>query len=235
MPMNSNTSTKSILNGIKVLDLSWGISGPITSMMLSDNGAKVIKIEPLTGDPFRDKPGYTVWGRGKQSLALNLQSVQGKAIITKLVERSDIVLESFSPGVSERLDISYEALTRFNPRLIYCSISGYGSSGTQKYKPGFDQIVAARTGIYEQPGFRPGPTFVSLPLPSYGAALLAVQGIGVALYVREVSGEGQKIETSLLAGSLAMQPHLVSGVGMASNSFSTGPLAGASPYGSLPF
>ena len=97
MPMNSNISTKSILNDIKVLDLSWGISGPITSMMLSDNGAEVTKIEPLTGDPFRDTPGYIVWGRGKQSLALNLQSVQGKAIVTKLIERSDILLESFSP------------------------------------------------------------------------------------------------------------------------------------------
>ncbi|MQF83116.1 CoA transferase, partial [SAR202 cluster bacterium AD-802-E10_MRT_200m] len=112
VPMNSNASTESILHGIKVLDLSWGIAGPITSMMLSDNGAEVIKIEPLTGDPFRSTPGYVVWGRGKKSLSLNLKCDKGKTVFTKLVQHADVVLESISSGISKKLDINYDTLSK---------------------------------------------------------------------------------------------------------------------------
>ena len=226
--------TQPVLHGIRVVDLSWGIAGPITSMMLSDNGAEVIKVEPPAGDPFRREPGYLVWNRGKKSLAVDLKQPEGQALLRDLVQGADLLLESFSPGVAERLGAGYEALAALNPRLIYCSISGYGPRGAHHDKPGYDHLVAARTGVYEQPGFRPGPTFVVFPLPSFGAALLAVQGIGVALYVREVTGKGQKIETSLFAGSLSMQPHLVAGIGTGTGMLAT-VMSSRNPFGVQPF
>src|SRR3990172_380229 len=200
---------RAVLDGVRLLELSWGIAGPVASMMLSDNGAEVIKVEPPDGDPFRSQPGYLVWNRGKRSLAVDLKRPEGQAILHRLAQGADVLLESFAPGVAQRLGADYDELAPLTPRLVYCSISGYGPEGPHAESPGYDHLVAARTGVYEQPGFRPGPTFVVFPLPSYGAALLAVQGVAVALYVRELTGRGQRVETSLLEGSFAMQPSLV--------------------------
>lgn len=220
-------------SGLTVLDLTWGIAGPLATLLLSDNGARVIKVEPPWGDPFRQLPGYPVWCRGKESLALDLKAEEGRAVLTALAQVADVLVESYAPGVTERLGIDHAALAPLNPRLVYCSITGWGDRGPWRDKPAYDVLVAARSNIMgAQPGFRPGPVFMAHPIPSLGAALLAAQGITVALYVREATGRGQRVETSLLAGALAMQASE-----FVFSEKLTAPLARGvrSPFGSQPF
>ena len=194
---------KPTLSGLRVLDLGWGVAGAVTTMLLSDHGAEVIKVEPPGGDPFRATPGYTVWNRGKKSAVLDLQLRADREVVLALAQRADVVLETFSPGVADRLGIGYEALRADNERLIHCSVTGYGTAGPSSSRPGYDALVQARSGLqYEQPGLREGPIFLRVPLPSFGAALLAAVGIGAALRAREVTGSGQRVETSLAQGSL---------------------------------
>ncbi len=191
------------LSGLRVLDLSWGTAGAVATMLLSDHGAEVIKVEPPGGDPFRAMPGYTVWNRGKKSAVLDLTLEGDREVLRALAHRVDVVIESFSPGVADHLGIGYESLRPDNQRLIHCSITGYGSSGPSSSRSGYDALVQARSGLqYEQPGLREGPIFLRVPLPSFGAALLAAVGISAALRAREVTGSGQRVETSLAQGSL---------------------------------
>ena len=192
-----------ILAGLRVLDLSWGTAGAVTTMLLSDHGAEVIKVEPPGGDPFRTAPGYTVWNRGKKSIALDLRLDRDLEVLRALAHRADVVVESFSPGVADRLGVGYDALRSGNERLIYCAITGYGRTGASSSRVAYDALVQARTGLqYEQPGLRKGPIFLHVPLPSFGAALLAAVGISAALRAREVTGWGQRVETSLAQGGL---------------------------------
>src|SRR3954469_12249169 len=118
-----------VLAGIKVLDLSWGIAGPRAGMLLADNGAEVTKIEPPGGDPFRSLSGYRVWNRGKRSAILDLKDNAQKEQFLALAAQADVVIESFSPGTTKKLGIDYATLSKGNPRLVYCSITGYGSDG----------------------------------------------------------------------------------------------------------
>ena len=222
-----------VLDGVKVLDLSWGIAGPMTGMILSDQGASVTKIEPPDGDPFRSLSGYQVWQRGKRSAVLDLRRAEDLRCFMALARDADVVLESFSPGVTQRLGIDYESLRRGNPRLVYCTITGYGSTGDMADRPGYDALVAARTGqlweIRGVPGStlstlagledplagaelpatlavgpdRPGPIFPGVPWTSLGAFYLATLGVSAALRARAVTGAGQHVETSLLQGTLA--------------------------------
>lgn len=194
-----------VLDNLKVVDLSWGIAGPLTTMMLSDHGAEVIKVEPPGGDPFCTYPGYRVWNRGKKSMILDLKRREDQARLRFLAAGADILVESFRPGVCERLGIDPPRLQRDNPRLIYCSITGYGRHSRHRQRPAFDALVQARSGMQaEQPGVaREGPTFLYLPLPSYGACYLATLGISAALQAREITGLGQWVETSLMQGVLA--------------------------------
>src|SRR3954469_10608321 len=117
------------MEGIEVLDLSWGISGPMAAMLLADNGAKVTKIEPPGGDPFRSLSGYRVWNRGKRSAVLDLTDAEDRERFLTLVATADVVIESFSPGTTTRLGIDYDTLAAANPGLVYCSITGYGEDG----------------------------------------------------------------------------------------------------------
>ncbi|MBV9661570.1 MAG: CoA transferase [Acidimicrobiales bacterium] len=191
------------LRGVRVLDLSKGSAGPVASMLLADYGAEVVQIEPPGGDPFSALPPEVVWGRGKQRTTIDLASDSGRSAFMSLVGQSDVVLDSFSPGGAERLGVDYASLQRANPRVVSCSITGYGTRGAIAERPGYDILVQARTGFqFEQPGLRPGPIFVLSPLPSYGAGLLAAVGISAALFEREASGRGQRVETSLLQGVL---------------------------------
>jgi crotonobetainyl-CoA:carnitine CoA-transferase CaiB-like acyl-CoA transferase len=222
-----------VFDGLRVLDLSWGIAGPMTTMLLVDNGAEVTRIEPPEGDPFRQQSGYRVWHRGKRSAQLDLRSDQGRQTFLQLASSADIVVDSFSPGTTERLGINHAALSEHNPRLITCSITGYGERGRHRDRPGYDGLVAARTGIlYDQKGRtgtameyiagrpgpepefgvpdglvrgadRPGPVFPRSSWPSIGATYVATLGIAAALRAREVSGQGQRVTTSLLQGALA--------------------------------
>lgn len=219
--------------GVRVLDLSWGIAGPMTTMLLADNGAEVTRIEPPEGDPFSDQTGYRVWHRGKRSARLDLQSEAGREAFLTLAASADVVLDSFSPGTTARLGIDPETLSALNPRVITCSITGYGDHPAHRDRPGYDGLVAARTGLlFDQKGRRgtaleyiagrpgphpefdgpeglvrgadrPGPVFPRTPWPSVGAAYFATLGIAAALRAREVTGEGQRVTTSLLQGALA--------------------------------
>lgn len=135
-----------VLNGIRVLDLSWGITGPVVGMLLADHGAAVTKIEPPEGDPWRHLSGYRVWNRGKRSAVLDLTLDEDRERFLALVRSADVVLESYSPGTAERLGIGYQTLREINPRLIHLSITGYGPDGPDAARPGIDGLVAARTG-----------------------------------------------------------------------------------------
>ena len=218
---------------LRVLDLSRGIAGPMTTMFLADNGADVIRIEAPSGDPFARQTGYRVWNRGKRSASLDLQSDAGRGQFEVLVRASDVVVDSFSLGTTERLGIDHEVLSTLNPRIITCSISAYGEHRAHRDRPGYDGLVAARTGLlYDQKGRRgtameficgrpgphpefdapqglvrgadrEGPIFPRTPWPSVGAAYFATLGIAAALRARQVSGHGQRVTTSLLQGALA--------------------------------
>jgi crotonobetainyl-CoA:carnitine CoA-transferase CaiB-like acyl-CoA transferase len=222
-----------VFDGLSVLDLSWGTAGPMTTMFLVDNGARVTRIEPPDGDPFRGQSGYRVWNRGKRSARIDLRSQDGLEAFRSLVAGADIVVDSFSPGTTARLGIDHDALASINPRLITCSITGYGQHETHRDRPGYDALVAARTGLlYEQKGRRgtamefiggrpgphpefdgpeglvrganrEGPVFPRTTWPSVGATYFAVLGLAAALRAREVSGRGQRVTTSLLQGALA--------------------------------
>ena len=153
-----------VLEGLRVLDLSWGVAGPVTTMLMSDYGADVIKVEPPGGDPFRSYPGSLVWNRGKKSVVLDLKQERAAAAFHELVQTADVLVESFRPGATERLGISYDQLHAENPRLVYCSITGYGRHSQASGRPAYDGLVQARSGIQnEQAGHRPGPVYLYIP------------------------------------------------------------------------
>jgi crotonobetainyl-CoA:carnitine CoA-transferase CaiB-like acyl-CoA transferase len=192
------------LHGYKVLDLSWGVAGPLVGMFFADYGAEVIKVEPPDGDPFRNMPAYAVWNRGKKSLTLNLKTAPGREILNRLMCGADVLIETWSAGTSERLGLDYPTLAAQFPRLVHCSISGYGHPDKDREHPGYEALVQAVSGLcHEQPGFRGGPNFLFFPVTSYGAAFLAAIGIVSSLYQRGTSGEGCSVATSMLGGALA--------------------------------
>jgi crotonobetainyl-CoA:carnitine CoA-transferase CaiB-like acyl-CoA transferase len=167
-----------VLAGLQVVDLSWGVAGPLTTMLLGDHGADVIKVEPPGGDPFRATAGYTVWNRTKRSVVLDLHDGADRARCRRLLSGADVVVESFAPGTAARLGVGYDTVRADNDGVVYCSISAYGQEGAARDRPGYDALVQARWGIQdEQPGLRPGPVFLHAPLPSFGAALLASVGV----------------------------------------------------------
>ncbi len=222
-----------VLDGIRVLDLSRGISGPMVTMLLADHGAAVTRIESPHGDPFAGQLGYHVWNRGKRSAVLDLKDAADRDAFLALAGRADVLVESFRPGVTARLGIDHATLAARNPRLIYCSITGYGRDNQHSDRPGHDALVAARVGLHwEQRGWaggsaprlaghegtmpgleipqeetqgapREGPLFPASRFPSLGACYAATVGISAALRAREVTGRGQWVETSLLQGALA--------------------------------
>jgi crotonobetainyl-CoA:carnitine CoA-transferase CaiB-like acyl-CoA transferase len=202
-------------------------------MLLADHGADVVKVEPPGGDPFRGSPGYDVWLRGRRSAVLDLTQPAGRDGFLSLVDGADVVLESFSPGTMARLGLDAPDLLARNPRVIVCSISGYGEHAAHRDRPGYDALVAARLGILDvqrshdggavgymhgeppfledleipdgmEPGSpRHGPIFTYTPWLSMGTAFLATTGISAALYARESTGRGQHVRTSLLQAALS--------------------------------
>src|SRR3989454_1249555 len=141
------------LDGIRVVDLTSYIAGSYGAMMLADLGADVVKVESLDGDPFRELPGFYGWNRGKRSIALNLKDPDGRAIVHRLAERADVVMENMRPGVADRLGVDYATLRKLNPRLIYCSVTAFGSDGPYRDRPGFDPLVQAMSGVMTLQGF----------------------------------------------------------------------------------
>jgi crotonobetainyl-CoA:carnitine CoA-transferase CaiB-like acyl-CoA transferase len=178
-------------------------------MVLADLGAEVIKVEaPSNGDDTRsygppfiqgESTYYLAINRSKLGITLNFKKDRGRKLLDRLIERSDILIENFRPGTLDRLGLGYEALHALYPRLIYCSISGYGHTGPRRSEPGYDVIVQAESGVMSVTGSPEGPPFkMGISIADITAGTYAVQGILAALYQREKTGEGQKIDISLL-------------------------------------
>jgi len=193
------------LDGIRVVDLTSYIAGSYAAMQLADLGAAVIKVEALEGDSFRELPGFFGWNRGKRSIAVNLKTPEGREIVHRLAGRDDVVMENMRPGVAERLGIGYERLSAINSRLIYCSVTAFGSSGPDSDRPGFDPIFQSLGGLMTLQGFGGPPQYLRTAPTDYYTAALAAQGIVAALFARERTGRGQRVETSLLRGVMALQ------------------------------
>jgi formyl-CoA transferase/CoA:oxalate CoA-transferase len=206
------------LEGVLVLDFSRAVAGPYCSMVLGDLGARVIKIEEPDGDetrrwgpPFHQGQSvyYLSLNRNKESVVLDLKTPHGQAIAHQLARKADVVLENFRPGVAARLGVGYERLSKENPRLIYASVSGFGQTGPEKDRPGYDLIVQALSGLMRLSA-EPGglPVKVAFPLADVFASSFASQGILSALYSREKTGLGRRIEISLLESLLAVMINL---------------------------
>jgi len=190
------------LDGLRVLDLSWGIAGSLGVLMLAEQGADVVKVEPPGGDPFRGYSGYAVWNRSRRSVTIDLKHPEGLSAFTKLAADADVLVETFRPGVTDRLGIGYDTLHAQNPRLVYTSCPAYPEGHRLAGKPGYDALVQAASGQqWEQPGWRLGPIFLHMPMPSMAAMFLVPTGILAALIAREETGRGQHVRTSLLQGA----------------------------------
>ena len=204
------------LSGIRVIDFTHIVAGPYCTSMMGDMGADVIKVErPGWGDDSRHYdqvfPGessayFMGVNRSKRSITLNLQAPKGLEIAKKLVAGADVVVESFRVGVLERLGLGYEALSKDNPRLVYCSISAFGTSGPMAKKPGMDLLAQAMAGLLSLTGVPGGPPIKPGTAASdFMASYLAFAGILLALRVRDTQGAGQKVEVSLLVATLAAE------------------------------
>jgi len=184
------------------------LAGPFCSMELADMGAEVIKVEePGKGDDTRGWPPFAggeatyfmAVNRGKKSLTLNLKAPEGQDILRRLIRRADVLLENFRPGTMERLGFGWERLRVENPRLVYCSISGFGESGPEASRPGYDLIVQGESGIMDLTGFPDGPPVkVGNSIADLVSGMAAAQGIALALLARERGGRGQKVEIGML-------------------------------------
>jgi crotonobetainyl-CoA:carnitine CoA-transferase CaiB-like acyl-CoA transferase len=201
------------LEGIRVLDVTQVMAGPYAAMLLADLGADVVKLEPPAGDSTRQMPGaigsdtpaFNAVNRGKRSIVVDLKRQAGQAVCARLAAATDILIENYRPGVLTSLGVGYERLAALNPRLIYASISGYGQTGPQRGKGGFDLVAQGVSGIMSVTGEADGPPVkAGVPLTDLGAGLFAVIGILAALRARETTGTGQHVDTSLVDAGVAL-------------------------------
>jgi crotonobetainyl-CoA:carnitine CoA-transferase CaiB-like acyl-CoA transferase len=202
-----------LLDGIVVLDATQVMAGPYCAMLLSDMGARVIKVEPPDGDSTRamagarggDSAAFGAVNRGKLGVVLDLSQQAGRDVFTRLARSADILIENFRPGVMARLGLDYPTLALENPRLIYASISGFGQTGPEASKGGFDLVAQGMSGIMSVTGEADGPPVkAGIPITDLGAGLFALSGILAALHWRTSSGRGQHIDTSLFEAGLAL-------------------------------
>ena len=194
-----------VLDGIRILDLSGGIAGPLGVLQLAEHGADVIKVEPPGGLPDRDSPAARVYNRSRRSVTLDLKHPDGAALFRQLCETADVLVEAFASGTMARLGLDYASLRGDFPRLVYCSVPAWPSESSYSGRPGYEALVHARTGQHwENPSIRPGPVFLHSPVASFGAMLLVPVGIMSALVARERTGRGQHVEVSLVQGVLSL-------------------------------
>lgn len=200
------------LAGVRLVDFSMFVPGPFASAMLADLGAEVIKVEPPRGDPGRGyvPVQFATENRNKRSLAVDLKNPRSQKIVEGLVKQADVVLEGFRPGVAKRLGIDYEVLKKHHPKLIYCSISGYGQTGPWRSRPGHDVNYVAAAGALAFPGqwLKP-PTRSSLPVADMGGGAFAAIAVLAALHERTTSGKGAYLDLSLFESAFfwAAQRH----------------------------
>jgi CoA:oxalate CoA-transferase len=202
------------LEGLRVIDLTRVVAGPYCTMMLGDMGADVLKIEePEHGDdtrgwgPFVNGQGsfYLALNRSKKSVALDLKTPEGADALRRLIATADVLIENFRPGSLSKLGFGYDDVSAQNPRLIYCSITGYGQTGPHAHLPGYDAVIQGEAGIMDVTGFPDGaPTRVGVAITDYLAGLYASQGILLALHERQTSGRGQHVDIALFDAMLSV-------------------------------
>ncbi len=212
------------LSGVRVLELANFMAGPYCGLVLADLGADVIKVEnpdggdfsraspPFAGGPGGESAGFLALNRNKRSLALDLKHPGGRALFLRLAERADVLIENFRPGTMADLELDDACLRPRNPRLIYCSVSGYGQTGPYAHRPGLDLIIQGMSGLMSITG-EPGrpPVKVGVPVADLTAALFAANAIQAALLARERTGRGQRIDVSLLEAAVALEVWETSG------------------------
>ncbi|MBW8270792.1 CaiB/BaiF CoA transferase family protein [Caldovatus aquaticus] len=226
------------LEGLRVVEIGVAMAGPFCAMMLADYGAEVVKIERVgAGDDSRSWPPYfhdslgyyfASANRNKRSVALDLKSAEGVEIARRLIARADVLVDNYRIGALERAGLSYESLARENPRLIYCAISGFGATGPRAEEPANDLFMQAYSGgmsITGEPGG--GPVKMGMSVADIGAGMLGAIGVLTALAARERTGRGQRVDTSLLEGQVAMLAHFLT------RYFASGEVPGPSGAGAL--
>ncbi len=203
------------LDGLTIVDLTRVLSGPYCTMLLADMGARVIKVEqPGRGDdtrawgpPFVGKESsyFLSINRNKESVTLDFKDPDGQRVLNSLMSRADVVVENFRPGAMARLGLDYAALAPAHPRLVYCSISGFGQDGPRRDQPGYDAVIQAEGGLMSVTGDADGAAFrVGVAVTDMVAGLLAAQGILLALFARERTGRGQQVDISMLDGVISL-------------------------------
>ncbi|MFQ5903405.1 MAG: CaiB/BaiF CoA transferase family protein [Candidatus Binatia bacterium] len=207
------------LSGIRVVSLEAVVSGPFCTSILADMGAEVIKIErPGTGDIIRKwdsavrglSSGYVWLNRNKRSLSVDVKKKAGREVVHRLVRDADVFFENFAPGVAERLGLGYKKLQALNPRLIYCSLSGYGQDGPYRDVKAYDLLIQGEGGIMATTGYPDRPAKASIPIVDISSGMYSALGIMLALYQREKSGRGQQVDISMfesILSWLAYFPH----------------------------
>lgn len=210
--MKEGSQMKTLLDGVRVLDLTQIMAGPFCTMLLADLGADVIKIEkPAGGDDSRrmgeilngESAAFMSLNRNKRGIVLNLQSEEGCNVLWQLIATADVLVENFRPGTMNRLGFGYELVHQKYPYLIYCSISGFGQTGPWRDRGGFDLVAQGMSGVLSITGSPETPAKVGVPISDLNAGLFASHAILAALYHREHTGQGQYVETSLLEAALA--------------------------------
>ena len=226
------------LEGVKILDLTSMVSGPMGAMILADQGAEVIKVEPLAGDQLRhmaalhngvNAPFYSC-NRGKKSLAIDLKSKEGKEILNKLVEQSDVFMQNFRPGTIERMGFGYEKLKKINPKLIFLSISGFGNKGPYAQSRVYDPVIQALSGATDIQADRDTgtPKMFRIVVADKVTSLTASQAVSSALYAREKTSQGQHIKLSMLDSVIAFfWPEGMTGLVFEENEFDVRKLQGS--------
>jgi crotonobetainyl-CoA:carnitine CoA-transferase CaiB-like acyl-CoA transferase len=199
------------LRGIRVVDLTRYLAGPFCTQLLGDYGADVIRVESPRGREFRalhakrDAYFFLSANRNKRALALDLAKPEGRAVVARLLERADVLVENYRPGVLAALGFAPDALLARHPRLVVCSISGFGATGPYASRPGFDQIAQGMSGLMSVTGTpESGPTRSGIAISDLLAGMFAAHGIQLALLERERSGRGQRVETSLLEATIGV-------------------------------
>ena len=203
----------SLLRGVTVVEVASVITGPYAGMLLADLGADVVKVESLQGDQFRGwegtsegiRPSFAAYNRGKRSIALDLKDDDGRAVFERLVASADVVIENFRPGVMDRLGLGWSRLRQLNPRLVYCYVSGMGTTGPDRDRPTFDAVAQALSGLWSQFTDLEDPEPVGPAAADQLTGLYAAIAILAGLRHRDAAGEGTQVEVSMLAACLGFQ------------------------------
>ena len=201
-----------VLQGVRVVELSTVITGPLAGQMLADLGADVVKVEPPHGDPFRSfrggsySPNFVAYNRGKRSIRLDLRSEAGRAVLIDLVARADVLLENYRPGVMEKLGLGDDVLARANGRLIHCSITGFGETGPYSARPAYDNVAVALSGILSLQIDPQAPQSSGPTIADNATGMFACYGILGALVDRARTGRGHRVDVNMLEAGIAFVP-----------------------------